>query len=264
MGPPPKEGGRSLERVELLTEPPARASMGPPPKEGGRGTRTTSGCTCQRKLQWGHPRKRVEGRHLHGGLRRDLRFNGATPERGWKVPASRAGGHHRALRRASMGPPPKEGGRKAAALAAALAGAPASMGPPPKEGGRSRRTSRSASLRCFNGATPERGWKGKVNMVVGLSSCCFNGATPERGWKDAVGPVRATMPYTMLQWGHPRKRVEGQGLSRVEQLRNWSFNGATPERGWKAPIVDETGIVISGLQWGHPRKRVEGRSHAHW
>ena len=259
MGPPPKEGGRQplaatidqaldlllqwghpRKRVEGLDERGARvaaqpASMGPPPKEGGRlhwpppRTRparfngatpergwkgcgpTGRGCAApDRRLQWGHPRKRVEGGRRRSPGSRCASFNGATPERGWKVgqrqrdhvghpplqwghPRKRVEGLRRAAKRpcdglASMGPPPKEGGRLRPAHRPRQAPR-ASMGPPPKEGGRPQHEGQ-----------------------------------------------QLTAGHLQLQWGHPRKRVEGLVLAELASL------------------------MVSQLQWGHPRKRVEGRN----
>src|SRR5690606_28404856 len=89
-----------------------------------------------------------------------------------------------------------------------------------------------------------------------LGCLCFNGATPERGWKG-WRPRRLAREGRSPQWGRPRKRGEGKD-GRVEaRPRAGARVGAPPAeggrgaRGWRPTRA-------RGLQWGDPRKRVEG------
>src|SRR5690606_16909943 len=90
------------------------------------------------RLQWGHPRKRVEGLARYRSL-----GQGPPWMLQWGHPRKRVEGdrdHSRVGRRrsASMGPPPKEGGRVGDDDVVKTAGGEASMGSPPKEGGRAQ------------------------------------------------------------------------------------------------------------------------------
>ena len=180
------------------------------PRKRVEGERLTAVTSCVSPLQWGHPRKRVEGRRAPASRPANTRrFNGATPERGWKALGQLLEMPPRPCV-ASMGPPPKEGGRRPASIKACARPRQASMGPPPKEGGRGRLLRIVLGLdNASMGPPPKEG--GRLHTTRSCKRAqfpCFNGATPERGWKDrdALGQRRRTR---QLQWGHPRKRVEG-------------------------------------------------------
>ena len=143
--------------------------------------------------------------------------------------------------------------------------------------------SRTASPRNsgFNGATPERGWKGSTHRRRPEGRLASMGPPPKEGGRlehdvgvghlhtlqwghprkrvegSACGSGRLTAPR-QLQWGHPRKRVEGPFFNSVSRSSSELQWGHPRKRVEGELAARAEAILVAGLQWGHPRKRVEG------
>ena len=164
------------------------ASMEPRPFERGNGSQARQP-RWMTALQWSHVLSNVETYVTSGTCSDDVRFNGATSFRTWKL-------HQVQL----------------------IIVSGASMEPRPFERGNADVLGTATCKRSFNGATSFQTWKPLA--VTACDSCriiCFNGATSFQTWKHRRPCCTLPDACSLLQWSHVLPDVETSTRCRAMQ-----------------------------------------------